>query len=392
MADAQTRLREALAAQTNTAPGDWHLVLKCRHGMLVVLRELAQRYGKGTVITQLLTCCTAVDPIVAAGLTPVYGDVSLQTFALDAAALRVSELPVAIVDQHTFGYIDRASSQALRAVANSHSALLLEDCAHCVGRMATDDQGRPLADFSFHSFGVEKMLPTYFGGAVWVNPQMEDAKLRNKVTQALESLPEPQGKLARAMRGYRTQIRALNHLPAPLSRGVRSALLALEAFEPAIAECERKGAVAHEPQAAGEWAASQVVDLFEALPNSYDLRISALDSYAQELSDIEGIGTSQAMLASGQPLLRVPVNMASNEAANVAIQAIASAGLYAVPWYRPLLYPGVSDKGAYAWDGTLQNLPHTAALSHGAVALPCDLTKAQVHDVACALREAASAT
>lgn len=386
MTTAEASLRETLAQRTGTRAEDWHLVFRARHGMLVALRELKAVRGEGSVVTQLLTCCTAVDPIVAAGLRPVYADVDAQTMAVDPQALPdVADLR-AIVCQHTFGYIDRAQTTELRRKADEAGALLLEDCAHCVGRLATDAEGRPLADVSFHSFGVEKMLPTYFGGAVYLNPHMSDATLRQRLADALQALPEPSGRLARAMRSYRTQIRVLNHLPRPLARGLRAALTRAGLFEPAISGLEMAGGVAHDPMAAGAWAETSVAGPLAALPAGEELRVHALGAYARELEGIADIRTSELMLGSGQPLLRLPLNMPTDAMADELLGAIGALGLYAVPWYRPLLYPGVTDEAAYGYDRSLAGLPRTAELARGAVALPVDLTDEQVDSVAQAIR------
>ena len=129
--------------------------------------------------------------------------------------------------------------------------------------------------------------------------------------------------------------------------------------------------------------------LQQALPESRRrLRVAALDTYARELADVHGVKVSRSLVGSGQPLLRLAVNLPTNKEADDAISRIAAAGLYAVPWYRPLLYPGVSDPDVYGFDGSLGGLPNTAALTRGAVALPCDLSPARVHDVAKALRGA----
>lgn len=386
MTTAGPSLRETLAQRTGTRAEDWHLVFRARHGMLVVLRELRALRGEGSVVTQLLTCCTAVDPIVTAGLVPVYADVDAQTMAVDPQTLPDVANLWAIMCQHTFGYIDQASTEALRQRADEAGALLLEDCAHCVGRLATDADGAPLADVSFHSFGVEKMLPTYFGGAVYVNPRMRDGALRQRIVDALQALPEPGGRLARAMRSYRTQIRVLNHLPRPLARGLRSLLVSQHLFEPAISNLEMAGGVAHEPMAAGAWAEASVAQPLAVLPTSEELRIGALRAYARELAGVPGIRTSELMLGSAQPLLRLPLNVATDAAADELIAAIGALGLYAVPWYRPLLYPGVTDDAAYGYDRSLAGLSRTAELARGAVALPCDLSDEQVAAVAQAIR------
>ena len=82
-------LAERMAELTQTRAEDWYLTYRARHGMLTVFRSLVGKKGAGEVVTQLLTCCTAVDPIIAAGLVPVYGELSAQTCSLDPDQLRL---------------------------------------------------------------------------------------------------------------------------------------------------------------------------------------------------------------------------------------------------------------------------------------------------------------
>ncbi|MBE9940144.1 DegT/DnrJ/EryC1/StrS family aminotransferase, partial [Cellulosimicrobium cellulans] len=154
-----------LADRTGTDPADWFLVFKARYGMEVVFRALAEARGPGDVVTQVFTCSTAVDPVLVAGLRPVYAEVSPATVAIDPDRLAVGPDTRAVVLQNTFGIVDEAAARRLRDAARSVGALLVEDSAHCVGRLARDADGTPVADVSFHSFGVEKLLPTRFGGA-----------------------------------------------------------------------------------------------------------------------------------------------------------------------------------------------------------------------------------
>lgn len=389
MGDAGRELRRVLAARSGTEPQDWFVLFRARHGMLQVLRELAALRGTGSVLTQLLTCCTAVDPIIAAGHVPVYGDVSPDSYALDAATLPATRDLRALVMQHSFGLVDAPGARALRAEADRRGALLMEDCAHCVGRLATDGDGRPLADVSIHSFGVEKMLPTHFGGAVWVNPAMADTALRARLVVSLAALPDPDARLARAAARYRGQMRLLNHLPLPLSRALRALLAATGSFEPAIAPEELAGAVAHEPMAAGEAIAARALEALAGLDASCATRVAALAAYRELLPGTEGLRLSGRILESAQPLLRLPVGLPSDEAADEALGAIAALGMYATPWYRPPLFPGVSDPVPYRFDPTLPDLPHTAALTRGAIALPCDIDAGRVPAVVDAVRAAA---
>lgn len=66
-------LKKRLAAISKTQSKDWFLVSRARHGMAEVLAVLARQKGRGQVVTQAFTCITAVNPILEAGHTPVYG-------------------------------------------------------------------------------------------------------------------------------------------------------------------------------------------------------------------------------------------------------------------------------------------------------------------------------
>ena len=140
-------LRDSLAAHTGTSAQDWFPVFKARYGMLAVFRALAAaRPDRADVVTQTLTCSTAVDPILVAGLTPDYAEIDPATFAIDPGHLLLPDAAAALVIQHTFGLIDSGASQALAEAARAGGALVVEDSAHSVARMAREAVGRPLAD------------------------------------------------------------------------------------------------------------------------------------------------------------------------------------------------------------------------------------------------------
>ena len=178
-------VRQMLAARSGTRPEDWHLTFKARQAMRVACDAIATAGGR-EVATQLFTCCTAVDPITSAGLVPRFCDIDPDTLAIPTT---LAGEPSAVMLQHTCGLMAPEADAALASTARARGAVVLEDCAHCVGRLAVDAEGKPLADLSFHSFGVEKMLPTHFGGAVWVNPGFAATSLGADVVARLEELP-----------------------------------------------------------------------------------------------------------------------------------------------------------------------------------------------------------
>ena len=185
----EASIARIMAERTGTRPEDWYCVYRARHGMLAACEAVRATIGEGHVVTQLLTCCTAVDPILAAGLIPRYGEVSADTASLDSAALPLDSSVRAVMLQHTFGLVDDGASRRIASAAHEAGALVFEDCAHGVARMAKGPDGSPLADVSFHSFGVEKMLHAQFGGAVWVNPEGASPEVLQVLRERLAQLP-----------------------------------------------------------------------------------------------------------------------------------------------------------------------------------------------------------
>lgn len=386
-------LRQRMAELTNTSADDWYLVTKARQGMQVVLGAAGKMTGRDEVVTQLFTCVTAINPILAADLTPRYVDISADTLRIDVDLVLPSQRTCAVVLQQTFGIVDRDSSLALRKLAHDAGALLLEDSAHCVGRMAKDEQGQPVADVSIHSFGVEKMLfGTYFGGAVWVNPNMSNKSVSSAIRDALEALPPMDARLDRATRKYRNQVRMLTRLPGPASRALRSKWERKGAMEPAVSDEERHGLVNHEPSAPSTWVCEQAIGALGDLAANEERRSACVQAYLATFDEQArcDLRIPRALLADpNQPLLRFPVFVRGERAAQDAIDAIdaiAELGFYAPPWPRPLLVPGILDASAYGLANGMDNWPISQSLSAGIVCLPTDIDPARVEDVARVMR------
>ena len=367
-------LIKALAELTETSACDWFLTYRCRHGMLTALKAIRDVAGEGKVLTQLFTCCTAVDPILMAGFEPVYGDISSDTCSLDPNLLRLGSSVRAVVLQHTFGIVDEESSRKVAAKARGAGALVLEDCAHCVGRMARDDDGLPLADVSFHSFGVEKMLPTFFGGAVWVNPASEAGDVMRAIRAALSSLPAPDAHHEWLNSSYRGVNRILVHLPAALSVPFRRMLTALDAFDPAVSEEERLGAISREPMRATRFACEAAFAAIDDYAAAAERRRLVVEVYRGLILGIASVEVPGAVMAGeAQPLLRFPVILASEELADAAEHSITNRGYYTTSWYRPELGPGVLDPAVYKVPDDRKGLCANDWVTAGVVNLPTDI-------------------
>lgn len=344
----EASIARIMAERTGTRPEDWYCVYRARHGMLAACEAVRATIGEGHVVTQLLTCCTAVDPILAAGLIPRYGEVSADTASLDPAALPLDSSVRAVMLQHTFGLVDDGASRRIASAAHEAGALVFEDCAHGVARMAKGPDGSPLADVSFHSFGVEKMLHAQFGGAVWVNPEGASPEMLQVLRERLAQLPVTGAHLTALTGTFVFWNRVFNHLPLPVARGLRRFLSATGLFEPAVSDEERRGGVSHDPMRPSDAICDAVIEAFGCLDEDVVTRTEATRAYSELLADVPGV-TLLASAAQGpyQPLLKYPVLVADAATSDAVCEACCAAGHYMTVWYRPELGPGVLDESAY---------------------------------------------
>ncbi|MBC7297833.1 MAG: DegT/DnrJ/EryC1/StrS aminotransferase family protein [Demequina sp.] len=346
MARHEGQVTRRLAELTGTRAEDWFLVFQARYGMLQTFAALAAHRPGRSVVTQLLTCATAVDPILVAGLSPGYAEVSPDTLSIDPQRLALDEGAGAVVIQHTFGIVDDDASRRVARAARDVGALVCEDSAHCVGRMAHGEDGTPLADVSFHSFGVEKMLPTKFGGAVWVSPELGDPELRAAIVEGLAGLTAPSVRLRFAARTYRYQLALVNRLPGAVRSPLRTMLIRAGLFAPAVAPEETAGGLAHGPASPSRWVMKSVATQLEHILDIERHRVAAVQAY---------VGTLGAELAlpvgvcTGQPLVRFPFLAPADVDADAVIAALRGRGIVAGSWYRPALFPGVADPAVYGY-------------------------------------------
>lgn len=343
--DAET-VTASLAARTGTDAQDWFLVFKARYGMEVVARALTDLHGTGEAVTQILTCSTAVNPLLAGGLTCVYADVSPRSYGIDPALVQLGAQTRMVVLQHTFGIHDEDAAAELAEATHGVAALLLEDSAHCVGTISRDSAGNPLADVSVHSFGVEKMLPTRFGGALWVNPAMADTELRALIVKRLASLPAVGLRIDLVTRAYRSQVRVLNRLPKLIAGPLRSTLVRTKLMEPPISPLERRGDQPYSPMAPSPWMLKHMAGHLSGLAADEDRRAAVVTTYLESLADAVAI---PAAARHRRALVRFPFLAADGETAERIIDALNAAGFYPGRWYRPAFFPGAEDPATYGY-------------------------------------------
>ena len=143
------------------------------------LALLALGVGPGDeVITTPVTFIATATAILQAGAVPVFADVEPDTGNLDAAKLEAAITPrtKAIVPVHLYGQL--CDMRAIRAIADRHGLVIVEDCAHCV--VGTRDGVGPgqLGHAAAFSFYATKELTCGEGGAIATNDEAMADRLK----------------------------------------------------------------------------------------------------------------------------------------------------------------------------------------------------------------------
>lgn len=369
-------LKTRLAERTGTQAGDWFLVAKARYGLEVVLQVVADIRGSGEVITQPFTCLTAVNPIISAGHKPIYADISPNTLSLDPTTMRVTNASRAVIVQHSFGI--PADIPTVRHFASTHNLLLIEDSAHKPGLIASKN-GQILADISVHSFGVEKMLPTKFGAAIWINPDLRDATLRDALRIAFKELPRLSLLRNLRLRTYSPANRALNHLPQFMNPpAVRDTLARLRLFEAAITPLERRGKNSGKPAYPSNWILQRIVAELSVYDTNLDGRQAATQAYLNAFGKRDDFTIPAGIVPDGV-YTRFPIVCQTAEQASLLFARLAKQGLHPGKWYRPTLFPGPADQALYSYDPA--SCPIAEDISARILNLPTNVSTERIKEI-----------
>lgn len=372
--DTLTRsVREELARLTGTVADDWFFVFRARQGIETILRAVASVHGSGEVITQPFTCTTALNPILSAGFIPSYIDASLDTLSLDTTHLQANSSSRAIIMQHSFGI--ESDMKKARTFANKRHLLLIEDSAHHLGMLARKGD-EPLADVSVHSFGVEKMLPTKFGGAVWVNPAMKDSAVRSAIIESLSQLPFIDRKTRGKARRYRFMNRLLNRTPRSLEPLMRKMFISLNLFQPAIMPEELLGRNFDPPAKPNNWVLKKMLEGLKKYSSIIENRRSVTAVYLQ---DFPVNLTLPKSISEGFAPVRLPVLCENKLEATRLFSVLRENGHYSGKWYMPTIFPGVVDPGLYNYDPEL--FPVAENISSRILNLPTNITVREAKEI-----------
>jgi len=152
-------------------------VTSCTEGLMLAL--LAFGIGPGDeVITTPMTFIATPNSVLYLGASPVFADVDPATGLLDPAAVEAAITPrtKAIIAVHLYGQM--AEVQKLRAIADKHHLVLIEDSAHGVEMRREGAAPGQLGDAAVFSFYATKTITSGDGGAIAVRDPAINERLR----------------------------------------------------------------------------------------------------------------------------------------------------------------------------------------------------------------------
>jgi len=177
-----------------------------RSAFLAILESLELNKDE-EVLIQAFTCNAAVNPILWAGLKPVYVDcddgLTGSPFNIDIEDLKrkITQKSRVMVVQHTFGLPaemdkilkicqkgeeDKSSSFPF-ADARENNLILIEDCAHSLGAEYKNRKVGTFGKAAFFSFSRDKVISSVYGGMAVTN----DENLAKKIKDYQEEIDYP---------------------------------------------------------------------------------------------------------------------------------------------------------------------------------------------------------
>ena len=138
-----------------------------------------------------MTFDATVNPVVYEGAIPVFIDTERDSWNMDPAALeKAFELypdVKLIVIAHLYGTPGRIDE--IRAIADKHGALIIEDAAESFGATYKGVQTGMFGDYSVISFNGNKIITGSAGGMFLTDSLANNQKVRKWSTQARENAP-----------------------------------------------------------------------------------------------------------------------------------------------------------------------------------------------------------
>mgnify|MGYP006287145611 CR=1 FL=1 len=157
-----------------------------RSSFLAILESLDLKEGD-EVLLQSLTCNAAVNPIIWAGLKPVFIDCKKDTFNIDPKDIerKITAKSRVLVVQHTFGL--PADMEKIQEISSRNNLILIEDCAHSLGAEYKGQKTGTFGKAAFFSFSRDKVISSVYGGMAIT----DDGSLAKRIREYRGKIKQP---------------------------------------------------------------------------------------------------------------------------------------------------------------------------------------------------------
>ncbi|MGL5050925.1 MAG: DegT/DnrJ/EryC1/StrS family aminotransferase [Fusobacteriaceae bacterium] len=164
-------LKKYLKIEDVTLCSNGHLALE------IALKALGLEKG-GEVITTPFTFASTTHAIVNCGLKPVFCDIEMKSYNLDADKIEslITEKTVALMPVHVFG--NPCNIDKIEAIAQKYNLKVLYDAAHAFGVKIKDAGIGSFGDVSMFSLHATKVFNSIEGGVLTYNSSDLQKRLR----------------------------------------------------------------------------------------------------------------------------------------------------------------------------------------------------------------------
>lgn len=169
-----------------------HLAIRLAGEKLYGLPKVGHGSLEGKrVFASDMTFDATVNPITYEGGEPVFIDTEADTWNMDPVALEKAfeiypEVKLIIV-AHLYGTPGKIDE--IKAVADKHGALIVEDAAESLGAIYKGKQTGTFGDFAVISFNGNKIITGSSGGMLLCSDKADADKIRKWSTQSREAAP-----------------------------------------------------------------------------------------------------------------------------------------------------------------------------------------------------------
>ncbi len=316
-------------------PHQWFLTANGRTAIYLFLKSLNLTTGS-EVLVQSFTCVTAINPILWAGLVPVYVDIDPDTLSasLESLTSHITPRTKVIMLQHTFGL--PGALEHVQELAKKHGLLLIEDCAHALGLNINNQALGTFGDAAIISFGIEKSLSTKLGGALLVN----NPHLIREVESDYHDLPELPRWQSFLWLIYPALRQLLRKIPTLLSNPLRRLLQVLRLLKQAVAKPEYAGGIpSHTLATLPGVHAKIVLDALNHINPNLNHRLKLAELYQSKIEANPGLTPAKQSTA----YIKYPVICQSTELRDYLVATLAAKAIYVSNWYSPPIYPAGVD-------------------------------------------------